>query len=228
MAAPASGQPPGRVGQPAMSYASLLKPLIPNIRPVPLKPISYLHGEPIVVWDQLVIDQMIINEILRYVVIGKFSYGWPEILDLQKLIPKQCELKGECKIGLLSNGHVLIKATLLEDYVHLLKATFYITQHNRSYPMRTLKWDLIFNPEEETLTAITWISFPSLPPNFYWEEVAFSLVVAVQKLLQVDMATKNQTRPGCAKLKVEIEILGEFPKLIKIRIRKGNNEVVKK
>ncbi|WMV50761.1 hypothetical protein MTR67_044146 [Solanum verrucosum] len=74
---------------------------------------------------------MIINENLEYVVIGKFSYGWLEIQVLRKLIPKQCELKEECNIGLLSNRHILIRATLLEDYVHLLsKPAFYITQKN--------------------------------------------------------------------------------------------------
>lgn len=96
---------------------------------------------------------------------GKFSYGWPEVQELRKLIPKQCELKGECMIGLLNKRHILIRETLLEDYVHLLcKPTFYITQKNWSFP---LKWDPMFNPEEETTTTITWISFPTLSPNFF-------------------------------------------------------------
>ncbi|WMV25922.1 hypothetical protein MTR67_019307 [Solanum verrucosum] len=145
---------------------------------------------------------MIVNENLEYAVIGKFSYGWPDIQYLRKLIPKQCELKGECNIGLLSNIHVLIRATLLEDYVHLLsKPAFYITQNNWSFPMRTLKWDPMFNPEEETTTTIAGISFPSLPPKFFGEEAVFSLAAAVGKPLQVDLATKNQTRPSCARVK---------------------------
>ncbi|WMV52029.1 hypothetical protein MTR67_045414 [Solanum verrucosum] len=112
---------------------------------------------------------MIINENLEYVVVGKFSYGWPDIQDLRKLIPKQCELKGECKIGLLSNRHVLIRATLMKDYVHLLsKPAFYIAQKNCSFPMRTLKWDPMFDPEEERTIAIAWISFPFLSSNFFW------------------------------------------------------------
>lgn len=118
---------------------------------------------------------MIINKNLEYAVVGKFSYGWPDIQDLRKLIPKQCELKGECKIGLLSNRYVLIRASLLEDYVHLLsKPAFYISHRNGSYPMRTLKWDPMFNPKEETSIAIAWISFPSLPPNFFGKEAVFS------------------------------------------------------
>ncbi|KAK4726324.1 hypothetical protein R3W88_031241 [Solanum pinnatisectum] len=146
---------------------------------------------------------MIINENLEYAVIGKFSYGWSAIQDLRKLIPKQCELKGECNIGLLSNRHVLIRATLLEDYADLLsKSAFYITQRNGLFPMRTWKWDSMFNPEEETSTTIAWISFPSLPPNFFGKEAVFSLAAVVGKPLQVDMATKNQTRPSCARVKV--------------------------
>ncbi|KAH0761354.1 hypothetical protein KY290_017427 [Solanum tuberosum] len=202
MANTASGQPPTEVGQPAntimpiATYANTLKPTPSNTKPIPLKPISYLHGEPRVLWDQEDINQMIINENLEYAVIGKFSYGWPDIQDLRRLIPKQCELKGECKIGLLSNRHILIRASLLEDYVHLLsKPAFYITQKSWSFPMRTLKWDPMFDPEEETTIAIAWISFPALPPNFFGRETIFSLAAAVGKPLQVDMATRNQTRP---------------------------------
>ncbi|WMV47050.1 hypothetical protein MTR67_040435 [Solanum verrucosum] len=172
---------------------------------------------------------MIVNENLEYAVIGKFSYGWPEIQDLRKLISKQCELKGDCNIGLLSNRHVLIRATLLEDYVHLLsKPAFYITQNNWSFPMRTLKWDPLFNPEEETTTAIAWISFPSLPPNFFGKKAVFSLAAVVGKPLQGDMATRNQTRPSCARVKVEVDLLREFPKRIKIGMRMKTDEVVEK
>ncbi|KAF3678954.1 hypothetical protein FXO37_04125 [Capsicum annuum] len=67
--------------------------------------------------------------------------------------------------------------------------------------MRTLKWDPLFDPEEQTSIAIAWISVPVLPPNFFWKEVMFSLAVAVGKPLQVDLATQNKTRPSCASVK---------------------------
>jgi len=233
MAAMATGQPPPEVGQitsvPGCSYAEKLKPKTTHFQSIPLKPVTYLHGEPQVIWEQDEVNQMIVNENLEYAVIGKFSYGWPDIQDLRRLIPKQCELKGDCNIGLLSNRHVLIRASLLEDYVNLLsKPAFYITQNNWSYPMRTLKWDPLFNSEEETSTSIAWISFPSLPPNFFGKEAVFSLAAAVGKPLQVDMATKNQTRPSCARVKVEVDLLREFPKRIKIGMRMQNKEVVEK
>ncbi|TMW89850.1 hypothetical protein EJD97_016553 [Solanum chilense] len=66
--------------------------------------------------------------------------------------------------------------------------------------MRTLKWDPVLNPEEDTTTTIAWISFPSLPPNHFGEEIVFSLALAVGKQLQVDLSTQNKTRPSCARV----------------------------
>ncbi|KAK4733567.1 hypothetical protein R3W88_007828 [Solanum pinnatisectum] len=42
------------------------------------------------------------------------------------------------------------------------------------------------------------------------------------------MATKNKTRPSCARVKVEVDLLREFPKRIKIGMRMRNKEVVEK
>lgn len=141
MAASASGHPSTEEGPPlpAVTYAPLLKQ--------PKKPLKSFNQAdhvptwgPQVIWEQAEVDQMIINENLEYAIIGKFSYKWPEIQELQRLIPKQCELKAECKIGLLCNRHILIRASLMEDYVYLLsKPTFYITQRSSSYPMRMFK-----------------------------------------------------------------------------------------
>ncbi|KAG5589354.1 hypothetical protein H5410_039868 [Solanum commersonii] len=198
-------------------------------KPIPLKPISYLHGEPRIVWEEEEVKNMIIKENLEFAVIGKFSYGWPEIQELRKLILKQCEMRGECNIGLLSNRHVLIRTSCLEDYVSLLsKPAHYLSHRGWSYPMQTLKWDLMFDPRKETSRAITWISFPALPPNFFVKEVVFSLAAAVGKPLQVDLATKNQTRPSCARVKVEVDLFGEFPKRINVGVRKQSGEVVEK
>ncbi|KAH0665113.1 hypothetical protein KY285_026319 [Solanum tuberosum] len=95
--------------------------------------------------------------------------------------------------------------------------------------MRTLKWDPLFDPEEETTTAIAWISFPELPRIFFVKEVVFSLASAVGKPLLVDMATKNQSRPSCARVKVEVDLLSDFPKRIKIGVRKQiTRDVVEK
>lgn len=70
----------------------------------------------------------------------------------------------------------------------------------------------MFNPEEETTIAIVWISFPALPSNFFVKEDVFSLAAVVGKPLQVDLATKNQTRPSCIRVKVEVDLLCDFPR----------------
>ncbi|KAG5606966.1 hypothetical protein H5410_028458 [Solanum commersonii] len=169
---------------------------------VPVKPITYLHGEPRVIWDE--------EEVLR-------------------LIPLQCELKGDVNIGLLNNRYILIRASRMEDYVHLLsKPIFYIAHKNWNYPMRTLKWDPMFDPASETTIAVAWISLPSLPPNFFGKEAIFSLTTVVGKPLQVDMATTNKTRPSCARVKVEVDMLKELPKRINVGIKKKTGEVISK
>lgn len=91
---------------------------------------SYLHGEPHIIWEEEGVNQMIINEDLQYAIIEKISYDWPNIQNLRRLIPKQCKLKGEVNIGLLSNRHVFIRAIKIKDYMHLLsKPQFYITNN---------------------------------------------------------------------------------------------------
>lgn len=242
MATAAVGQPPplevgptlrttiNNLGQPSTTtYVNTIKPKNPQYKPVQMKQITHLHGEPRIVWEEEEVTQMIINEDLQFAIIGKFSYGWPEIQDLRRLISKQCELKGDVNIGLLSNRYILIRFTLLEDYVTLLsKPQFYITHKHWSYPMRTLKWDPMFDPEEETSIAIALISFPSLPPNFFGEEAIFSLAAAVGKPLQVDMATLNKIRPSCVRVKVEVDLMGEFPSRINVGMRKKSGEIVEK
>jgi len=117
MAATAGGRPPAEAGRLVIpsgpSYTAALGLKKHHKQPLPLKPISYLHGGPQVIWDVEEVNQMIVNDNQEYAVNGKFSYGWPDIQDLIKLKAKQCEQKGECNIGLLSNRHVLIRATLL-------------------------------------------------------------------------------------------------------------------
>ncbi|KAK4726526.1 hypothetical protein R3W88_031443 [Solanum pinnatisectum] len=187
-----------------MNYVVVLRPPTTKKQPLSRKPLSYLHGEPRVIWKEDEVSQMIVNEDLQYAVTGKFSYGWLDLQDLRKILPKQCELKNECTIGYLSNIYVLIRASSMEDY-----------------------WDPLFDSEEETTFAIAWISFPSLPPIFFGKETVFSLAAAVGKPLQIDMATWNKTRPSCARVKVEVDLLGEFPKRINVGVRNKNTGEIK-
>ncbi|KAH0655463.1 hypothetical protein KY285_030345 [Solanum tuberosum] len=81
---------PTHTNLPRVSYVNSLKPTSLNIKTIPLKLVTYLHGEPMVLWDQEEVDQMIINDNLEYAVIGKFSYGWLEIQDLRRFPSPFC------------------------------------------------------------------------------------------------------------------------------------------
>ncbi|KAH0665616.1 hypothetical protein KY285_026822 [Solanum tuberosum] len=82
--------------------------------------------------------------------------------------------------------------------------------------MRTLKWDPWFEPDVETSIGVGWISFPDLPLNFFAKEAIFSIATAVGTPLTVDMATKNQTRPSCARIKVEVDLTAKLPQRVRI------------
>lgn len=47
----------------------------------------------------------------------------------------------------------------------------------------------------------------------------------MERPLQVDMETKNQTMSSCAEVKVKVDLLGEFPKGINIGMKKKNGGV---
>ncbi|KAG5631191.1 hypothetical protein H5410_002908 [Solanum commersonii] len=115
--------------------------------------------------------------------IGKFSYGWPDLEDLRNQIPKQCKIKGECKIGLLRHRHILMRFNLMEDFVNILsKNPYYIMgKDGIAYQMRPFIYDANFKPGEETTQTMAWISFPDLLPTFFVKESLFSLASAVGK-----------------------------------------------
>ncbi|KAK4733469.1 hypothetical protein R3W88_007730 [Solanum pinnatisectum] len=42
------------------------------------------------------------------------------------------------------------------------------------------------------------------------------------------MATLNKTKPSCARVKVEVDLMGDFPNRINVGVRKRTGEVVEK
>ncbi|KAH0639750.1 hypothetical protein KY285_036336 [Solanum tuberosum] len=66
MAATTSGQPHPEAGLLIVPKGhSYVHSLRRAIKPIPLKPLTYLHGEPQVIWEQKEVNQMIINENLE-------------------------------------------------------------------------------------------------------------------------------------------------------------------
>jgi len=136
----------------------------------------------------------------------------------------QWKIKSKCMIGFSRDRHILIRPTTLEDYLHIIsKPTYFLKARNGYYQMRPLKWEPWFTLEAETTTTLTWVSFPSLPPNFFVKESLFNLAQAIEKSLHIDIATKNQSKPSCAKVKVEVDLLQDFPKRMNVGIKKASN-----
>ncbi|KAG5586547.1 hypothetical protein H5410_046981 [Solanum commersonii] len=78
--------------------------------------------------------------------------------------------------------------------------------------------------EEETSTTIAWISLTSIPPKKIWKKRSFLPSSSSGEAIIGDMATRKQTMPSCARVKVELDLLREFPRCIKIGIRGGEVE----
>lgn len=117
---------------------------------------------------------------------------------------------------------------MMEYYVNLLSTSaFYVKAKENYWQMRTLKWDSWFEPDVENTICIAWISFPDLPPNFFAKEAIFSIASAVGKPLTVDMATKNQTRPSCAKVKIEVDLTANLPQRVRINEEDDNTGEIK-
>lgn len=121
---------------------------------------------------------------------------------------------------------MLIRAMRLGECAQIIsKPQFYITHNYWSYPKHTLKWDTLFDPEKETSVAIAWISFPWLTLIFFSKKVVFSLAVAVEKPLQVDLAMQNKSKPSCARVKIAVDLFKEFSKRINAGMRLKNGEI---
>lgn len=111
-----------------------------------------------------------------------------------------------------------MRPKLFEDFVNKMsKPSYYITnKEGIAYPMRPLIYDEMFKVDEETTQAMAWISFPDLCPTFFGKRSLFSLALAIEKLIHLDMTTINKTRPSCASVKVQVDLLGDLPKFVEI------------
>lgn len=163
---------------------------------------------------------MNILEDLQYTVIEKISYDWPELEELRTILPHQCNIMGECKIDLLRNQHILIRLDQHAIFINLMSKNIYyiLAKDIYSYFMRPLIYDVKFKVEVETTQAMTWISFPDQKPTYFVKEALFSLATVVGKPLHLDMATINKTRPSCARVKVQVDLLCDFPKHVEMEI----------
>ncbi|WMV37273.1 hypothetical protein MTR67_030658 [Solanum verrucosum] len=167
-------------------------------------------------------------ENLQYAIIGKFTYDITDMEELRLNIPKQCDIKGDCQIGLLRNKYILIRLSKQVDFINLIsKGAYYIgCKDVYSYRMRTLIYDARFQINEETTKALAWISFPNLLPTYFVKECLYSLASDVEEPVQIDLVTINRTKPSCARVKVQVDLKSNLPKVMMMDIvDEGSGEV---
>lgn len=82
--------------------------------------------------------------------------------------------------------------------------------------MRCFKWNPLLKHESEKQTAISRITFHEVPPKCFAKDYVVSLANVVRDPLYVAFASQNGKRPGCAKVKVQDDLLAQFPKRNKI------------
>ncbi|KAG5599716.1 hypothetical protein H5410_031086 [Solanum commersonii] len=191
-----------------------------TLQSITIKPISFINGIPRVIWTKEEVKKMNIMENLQLAVDGKFSYGLPELEELRIQIPKQCGIKGDYRIGILTNRHILIRLNRMEDFVNnMAKNVYYImAKDGYAHQMRPLIYDSKFKPEEETTQVMVWIFFPNLLPTFFGKEFLFIIAVVVGKTFHLDKATINKTRHRCARVKVQVDLATDFPRQVEIKV----------
>lgn len=140
--------------------------------------------------------------------------------ELRLVIPQQCDIKGDCEIGILRSKHIFIRLSQHEDFINTIsKGAFYINCKNGySYYMCRLIYDARFRINKETTKTMACISFSYLLVTYFSKE-CFFLAYGIEKPLQLDLATINRTRPSCARVKVLIDLKGVLPRSVIMDIK---------
>ncbi|KAH0669905.1 hypothetical protein KY285_024047 [Solanum tuberosum] len=99
------------------------------------------------------------------------------------------------------------------------KNIYYIADKEEySYPMSPLIYDAKLKVDSETTQVIAWIYFPEHNPTYFVKETLFSLAIVVRKPQHLDLVTINKTRPSCARVKVQVDLISIFPKFVEMEI----------
>ncbi|WMV25334.1 hypothetical protein MTR67_018719 [Solanum verrucosum] len=91
-----AGEPPPK---PPLNCATTSNKVEDKITmPIPIKDITYIHGNPTVLWEEEEVQIMIIKEELQYAITENFSYGWSNLEKIRKLIFYGVRFKSELAI----------------------------------------------------------------------------------------------------------------------------------
>ncbi|KAL0444923.1 UNVERIFIED_CONTAM: hypothetical protein Slati_2215000 [Sesamum latifolium] len=108
---------------------------------------SCYKGEPGITYSNEETEKLAIR--LKFALVGKFSYGLPNMNFLQQRIIK-LGLRGSATVARLSLKHVLINLTHDEDFSRICLRGEWTFD---GFHMRVFKWDPCFDPQTESSIA---------------------------------------------------------------------------
>lgn len=142
-------------------------------------------------------------EHLQFAAIAKCSYGRPSIPDIRAFLIHTIHIKPDCVISRLNARHILIRFTCEDD---LLKVLIQKSVYIRGFLFRFFRWTREFQFNSDPSTIPVWIGFPSLPVNFFHEDMLRSIAGNIGYVLRVHDASLAMTDTSEALVCVELDL----------------------
>ncbi|KAK4737005.1 hypothetical protein R3W88_000702 [Solanum pinnatisectum] len=158
-----------------------------NSKTIP-KSIEIIHGEHTITFSMEERQDFMIEEGLHQAVVFKLSHGAPYLKVLRSILLKHLGTKGNCLIGLLAPRQILV------------------------FP-----WSIGYNPKEEMMLTVVWISLPNLSPDLFAKKSLLSIASAVGKPIAIDKATQIKSRPSTTRVKVILDLMEKLPNRIRLQ-----------
>ncbi|XP_031094397.1 uncharacterized protein LOC115998875 [Ipomoea triloba] len=145
------------------------------------------RGLPAIRFEEAEIKQL--NIIEDHLLIGKFSWGRPNLDNIRRHFAEKFILKGSITIGWIDPRHITLAFSNEEDCLEILMKDQILFEGK--YPMRIFRWTLGFSTEKESSLAAVWIQLPMLSANLFNLAALKQICRPIGKFLAADHATLN-------------------------------------
>ncbi|KAL2228591.1 UNVERIFIED_CONTAM: hypothetical protein Sindi_1838800 [Sesamum indicum] len=160
---------------------------------------SSYKGEPGIIYSSEETAQLASK--LKFTLVSKFSHGLPNLNFLRNRIIR-LGLKGNVTVGRLNLKHVLSRLANEEDFARIwLRGEWTFD----SFHMKVFKWTPNFDPKIESIAPV-WIRLPELVVHLFEKNALFTLASKIGKPLRMDEPTADLSRPGLARVCVELDL----------------------
>lgn len=180
------------------SFAAVLKPPVVSHRAMPeFNPVTTYKGE-------------IGKSPLQFTLVGKFRSEKPSMLRIMQMFAR-LDLKSAYTVGSFDEIHIMIKLTCIEDYQRMVGNDLYIT---KNIFFHTARWTSSFDREKDLSMVPVWVSMPCMPLQYFNAPILSAIMGAIGRVLRIDAATLNLSRPSVARVYVVFDLLKPLQKRI--------------